>query len=224
MGYIIESSEWSPTIYQVEFETPVLGGSPEYQNGIPTGGFSNVAVQQLANRTQWLLSKASTNELALATQKSFSESVSATLTSHIGSGGDSHALATEVSHGFMSASDKLKLDNLASVAMSNDYRDLNNKPPIDYVQRNTDFEARVGDRYYLTNSLNVALPDPSFYGLIQGDFISMNKRPDIICSVSPSAGVLIYTSVGGVSQSTTLITYDIDDEIIFVFDGTNWQV
>ena len=224
MGYITERNEWSPSIYQVEFETPVLGGKPEYFSGVPIGGFANIAVEQLANRTQWLLGKTTTNELAIAAAETTSSGLAFQLQEHIGSGGDAHATATQTANGFMSAADKAKIDSLAPVATSNDYRDLDYKPPIDFTIRITSFEARVGQRYYIPNSVSVTLPDPVFYGLQQGDFISMLKAPQEVVTVQAHTGGLIYTAVGDVVSSSSSIIYDVDDEIIFVYDGSDWRV
>ena len=50
--------------------------------------------------------------------------------SHVGSGGNSHAIATTSTAGFMSASDKTKIDGLSTVATSGSYNDLRDKPTI----------------------------------------------------------------------------------------------
>ncbi len=48
MAIISETSQWEATIYQLEESDPVRGGDPA------SGGVSNKAAQQLANRTLWL--------------------------------------------------------------------------------------------------------------------------------------------------------------------------
>lgn len=51
MSYLSETAVWEPGIYQVGEEDPIRGGPPSLVGG---EGFSNVASQQLANRTLWL--------------------------------------------------------------------------------------------------------------------------------------------------------------------------
>ena len=55
--------------------------------------------------------------------------------SHVGSGSDSHAVATASTAGFMSAGDKTKIDGLSTVATSGSYNDLSNKPTINEADR-----------------------------------------------------------------------------------------
>lgn len=65
MGKITEQNVWNEDIYSLELSDPVVGGTPEYVDGVPVVGFANAATQQLANRTLYL--KFETEEaLALA--------------------------------------------------------------------------------------------------------------------------------------------------------------
>lgn len=55
MSSIIETSKWEESIFQLETDTPVLGGPPQYDpNNNPVDGFANIPAQQLANRTQYI--------------------------------------------------------------------------------------------------------------------------------------------------------------------------
>jgi hypothetical protein len=218
MGNLVEQSEWSPSIYYVEYSTPVLGGVPEFNSGIPVGGFSNVAALQLANRTKFLLDKTTEQEIAQQEQQDEIEQIKSLADAHYGSN-EGHGFASDISNGFMRASDYTLLHSVQSVAFSNSYSDLLDKPPVEYTLRFNDFEARAYTRYYIKQSLTVTLPDPAFYGLVDGDFITFNKCPcALVLIVSNHAPII--TSAG----TTTEIDYDIDDEIIFVYDGTNWRV
>jgi hypothetical protein len=59
---------------------------------------------------------------------------------------------------------------------------------------------------------------------VQGDFISMLKAPQEIVTVEAHAGGLIYTAIGDVVTPTNVVLYDLDDEVIFVYDGSGWRV
>ena len=220
MAILTETNSWSPNIYGVDYDTPVLGGLPEYSNGVPVGGFANVAAQQLANRTVYLLDRLQANELTTSGIETDLETVRINVEQHIGSRGDAHGLATQTAHGFMSASDKYKLNHISTVATSGSYNDLTDKPPLEFFVRSGDFEARVGERYYIMQNLTVTLGDPSFYGWVGGDYIAMSKSPTAQATVQASAGIQIITSAGADDS----VIFDVDDEIIFVFDGTNWRV
>lgn len=220
MAILTETNSWSPNIYGVDYYTPVLGGLPEYSNGIPVGGFANVAAQQLANRTVYLLDRLQANDLTTLGIETDLEAVRTTVDQHIGSRGDVHGLATQTANGFMSAADKYKLNHISTVATSGSYNDLTDKPPLEFFVRFGDFEARAGERYYIMQNLTVTLGDPSFYGLVQGDYIAMSKSPTSQATVQATAGVQIITSAG----TDDSVVFDVDDEIIFVFDGTNWRV
>jgi hypothetical protein len=93
MANLIETPTFEAGIYQFETTDPVQGGP---------GGVDNLPHRQLANRTQAL--------------KTTQDAEVLRLTGHIGSGGASHAAATTVSAGFLSASDKVKINNSVSLA------------------------------------------------------------------------------------------------------------
>jgi hypothetical protein len=90
MANLIETPTFEAGIYQFETTDPLQGGP---------GGVDNLPHRQLANRTQAL--------------KTTQDAEVLRLTGHIGSGGTSHAAATTVSAGYMSASDKVRLNNAA---------------------------------------------------------------------------------------------------------------
>lgn len=113
MANLTEKTEYTPNIYLLELNTPVVGGTPSYSStGIPTSGFSNVALQQLANRTNWLKSAQQQTDDNLNALDSQVEEVTNNFNLHVGSGGGSHALVTSTTAGFMSAVDKVKLDGI----------------------------------------------------------------------------------------------------------------
>ena len=58
------------------------------------------------------------------------------------------------------------------------------------------------------------------YSLNDGDFVTFNKSPDIIVTINSTVNTSIITASG----TDTSIRYDLDDEIILVFDGANWRV
>lgn len=87
---------------------------------------------------------------------------------------------------------------------------------VGYSVQNTDFSAIVNTRYYLTGPVTVYLPaNPGI-----GDNVALNKLPIIQPTVRANTGQQIRTSLG----LDTTVTYDVDDQINFVFDGTYWSV
>lgn len=221
MAVINEKSVWEPTIYQVELQTPVIGGVPQFDvSGNPVGGYANIAVQQLANRSQWLLSSVTQSDATSNIVDGKLQDAVAKADIHYGSGGyETHALATQISSGFLSPEDKKKIDDLQSVAFSGSYNDLDNKPHVDYTVRSMDFTADIMFRYFISDSCTAQLPDPLSVSMSLGDYVSFYKAPNTnvyITSVNSS----IITAIG----SDTRVSYDVNDEIIFVFDGTDWRV
>lgn len=89
-----------------------------------------------------------------------------------------------------------------------------------YIVKTVDFIANVRNRYYIKNPCTVTLPDPVMYSLNDGDFVTFNKSPDIIVTIKSTVNTSIITASG----TDTSIRYDLDDEIILVFDGANWRV
>jgi hypothetical protein len=54
MTNLTEQSLWEAGVFQLETDTPVLGGPPGFDAGVPVTGHSNAQAQQLANRTTYL--------------------------------------------------------------------------------------------------------------------------------------------------------------------------
>lgn len=66
MSIITETTEFSTEIFQIDTNTPLRGGEPAFgQDGQPTDGHLNAAIQQLANRTQWLKDNMGSTETGL---------------------------------------------------------------------------------------------------------------------------------------------------------------
>lgn len=106
MSKITEVSVWEPTIYQWDVTDPNKAGPAFFDlDGEATDGFANAGVQQLTNRTLYL--------------KETQDTDIANLTAHIGSRGAAHTNATQTEAGFMSASDKTKLNGVADGAQAN---------------------------------------------------------------------------------------------------------
>lgn len=61
MANINETATYSPNIYQLDLNDPVLGGTPEFDMaGNPTTGYSNAPIKQLADRTAYLKTQVDT--------------------------------------------------------------------------------------------------------------------------------------------------------------------
>lgn len=99
MTNLTESSVWESGVFQLETDTPTLGGVPAFDEGVPILGHANAQAQQLANRTKWLNDNKASQ-------------------SHVGST-DGHPIVNTVDSGLMSATDKTKLDGVASGATAN---------------------------------------------------------------------------------------------------------
>lgn len=120
MTNITEQAEWSPSVYLIDFTTPALGGVPEFNpNGDPTSGWANAQAKQLADRTQYLKDTLENTDIDVGDLTGRVGTVETTITSHIGSRGTAHTNATTTEAGFMSASDKSKVNNLGVVAIQN---------------------------------------------------------------------------------------------------------
>lgn len=99
MSKITEVAFWEPTVYQADTNKPNKAGPAVFDiNGEATDGFLNAGVQQVTNRTAYLKE---------------------TLDSHIGSRGTAHTNATQTEAGFMSSSDKTKLNSVETGAQAN---------------------------------------------------------------------------------------------------------
>lgn len=86
---------------------------------------------------------------------------------------------------------------------------------IGYEVRGANFTAVPNTRYYLTSPLIVNLPLTAKIGQV----VTLVKKPTITTTVRVSSGVI--TTAGGSDSS---VSFDLDDEVNFVFNGTNWEV
>lgn len=86
---------------------------------------------------------------------------------------------------------------------------------VGYEFKNADFLAVSNHRYYLSTPMVVSLPETAN----NGDAITMTKNPSIIANVKVDSGV-INTSLG----SDTNVSFDLNDEINFVFTSAGWVV
>ena len=86
---------------------------------------------------------------------------------------------------------------------------------IGYNTQSTSFAAIENNRYYLLAPLIVTLPNTAPVGSV----VTLIKRPNITITVKVGSGT-IQTNVG----SDNTITFDISDEVNFVYNGTSWEV
>lgn len=120
MTDITENSVFPLGIYQVDLNTRIIGGAPTYSSGgVPIGGFANVGLQQLANRTRYLKDGQDVSNANIEALDTLVNQVSESLSQHIGTGGSSHPIVTVTDAGFMSASDKTKLNGIETGAQVN---------------------------------------------------------------------------------------------------------
>lgn len=91
MANLPESPTYEAGVYQFETSDPLQGGP---------NGIDNLPHKALANRTAYL--------------KAQTDALTASNSAHIGAGGTAHATATTTAAGFMSAADKVTLNNMAS--------------------------------------------------------------------------------------------------------------
>jgi len=89
------------------------------------------------------------------------------------------------------------------------------KAYVGYQTMSSSFTAVVNSRYYLLSPLTITLPTTGS----AGDVITLTKRNSVTAIVRVSTGNII-TSIG----SDTSVSYDLNDEINFVYNGTNWEV
>jgi hypothetical protein len=192
MGKIFETPQWETEVFAVDPTTPVLGGQPVFNGKFPTAGYANAAIQQLANRTQFLLQQQQENGSDISSLENAVNSVDTDLQNHK-QGSFGHQLASATQAGFMSYQDKAKFDSLVDVAYSGDYNDLTNLPYFGYFMPASDFEARCGNKYYIKTNLTVTLGDPAFYGWVDGDYVVLNKSPDAKAFITASGSPQIMT-------------------------------
>lgn len=87
-----------------------------------------------------------------------------------------------------------------------------------YVILNADTTAEVSKRYWLQESLVLSLPDLADVEI--GDTVVVSKSIDADPTVVPTGSANIITEKG----PTTSILFDINAEITFVFNGTDWEL
>lgn len=86
---------------------------------------------------------------------------------------------------------------------------------IGYELYSTDFNAQLNRRYYGTTPLTVTLPT----GHTAGDVVTLAKSPTVTLRVN-AVGSNIITSLG----TDTNVDFDLNDEVNFVSNGTDWEV
>lgn len=86
-----------------------------------------------------------------------------------------------------------------------------------YVVKSANFQAKVGSSYMLTATIAATLPTAS---LRVGDSVKFAKTSNATPMIQTADGSLITTPVG----SDTQVIFDINAELVFVFNGTNWEV
>lgn len=219
MANIQEDSTWASKIYALEYANPLLGGTPVIENGTPKGGYANIPFKQLAGRFNYLNNGADLVTTSLSALDIEVEGAVQTFDNHLSDNSYAHPLVTQVSNGFLSQTDKIKLDNLTDVATDGNYLSLENRPTFNYTWVDTSFYGIKGGRYYAAVSLVMYLPIPNDAGLVAGDFITVNKSPGSIVTVD-GRGTNIITEAG----STNIVFYDVEEEITLFYDGTNWRV
>lgn len=87
---------------------------------------------------------------------------------------------------------------------------------VGYIAQSTSFAALTNHRYYISAPLIVTLPSTATIG----DVVTLVKKPNVSPSIRVSGGGSITTSIG----SDTTVVFDIEDEVNFVFNGTNWEI
>ena len=219
MANIQEDSTWASKIYALEYANPLLGGTPVIENGTPKGGYVNIPLKQLAGRFNHLNNESDALTSTVETLDTEVDSALQTFESHLSDNSYAHPLATQVSNGFLSQTDKIKLDSLKDVAVDGNYLSLDNRPTFNYTWVDASFYGVKGGRYYAAVSLVMYLPIPTDAGLVIGDFITVNKSPGSIVTVD-GRGTNIITEAG----STNIVFYDVEEEITLFYDGTNWRV
>ena len=143
MGTFTDNPVWVNEVYQLETSDPVLGGLAVIDNGEVLGGHSNVALQQLVNRTAYLRNQqANSSQNLIDHEQDPNPHPQYLLTSDLNANlpitgvsvfppltvepevGDPSVFTiaipevTQLSDGYMSATDKQKLDGLVAASQS----------------------------------------------------------------------------------------------------------
>lgn len=87
---------------------------------------------------------------------------------------------------------------------------------IGYQLYASNFTALVNRRYYLTTPITVTLPAEH----TAGDVVTFAKSPTITATIAATVPDKIVTSLGAYDNAT----FDFNDEINFVSNGTSWEV
>lgn len=155
MSKITEVAFWEPTVYQADTDKPNRAGTAVFDiNGEATDGFLNAGVQQVTNRTAYLKE---------------------TLDSHIGSRGAAHTNATTTEAGFMSATDKTKLNSVETGAQVNTVTSVATKTGavtlvkgdvgLGNVDNSSDVNKPVSTAQQTALNLKAGLASPTFTGV-----------------------------------------------------------
>lgn len=194
MSNITEQAEWSPVVYLIDVNTPVRGGSPDFDiNNNPTAGYSNAQAKQLADRTLYLKETIENTDIDVSALDNRVDTVETNLTAHIGSRGSAHTNVTTTEAGFMSAADKTKLNGIAAGAQVNVATNLSSS----YASTAVNIASSTGT----TTSINSATT--SLAGVLSA---SDKTKLD---GIAAGAQVNTVTSVAGKTGVVTLVKADV---------------
>ena len=93
---------------------------------------------------------------------------------------------------------------------------LSLKRYVGYDRYASDFVSEVNRRYYLSQPLILTLPSEHS----AGDVVTVSKSPLITATIAAPAGQKVVTSLGSFDDAT----FDMNDEINIVSNGTDWEV
>lgn len=72
--------------------------------------------------------------------------------------------------------------------------------------------------YHITNASTITLPDPATIDV--GDWVRFTKAIGVVPTIQRNNTEVIKTVIG----DDTAVYFDIESEIIFVWNGTEWEV
>lgn len=81
------------------------------------------------------------------------------------------------------------------------------------------FTAESGKNYWLRGTFSVTLPDTT--GLGVGSHVRFSKAIDATPTIQVGAGGAHIVTSGGTDTS---VLFDLDADILFVFNGTDWEL
>jgi len=102
-----------------------------------------------------------------------------------------------------------------------DYSDLSGAPEVGNVKYEIPTNGQtlgINKSYFLNGDIAVTLPD--YVPLSPGDNIRVAKAANLTPSINATAGQDIESDIG----TNTSVLYDVTDEIVFVYNGTRWQL